>query len=93
MQPSNFNNIFANVSRETLERLEKFTVLLLKWNNAINLVGKTTADSIWERHITDSAQLFPLLQSHESVITDFGSGGGVSRNNIIDSWCQRGASC
>ena len=39
-------------------------------------IGSIQKNSIWERHITDSAQLFPLLQSHESVITDFGSGAG-----------------
>jgi 16S rRNA (guanine527-N7)-methyltransferase len=64
------------VSRETFARLEQFVALLLKWNKAINLIGKATEADIWQRHILDSVQLFPLLKQDARLLTDFGSGAG-----------------
>ncbi len=51
----------ANVSRETLERLERYAALLEKWNRAINLVARGSLTDLWRRHMLDSAQLWPLL--------------------------------
>tara|TARA_B100000214_G_scaffold36440_1_gene22921 strand:+ start:191 stop:832 length:642 start_codon:yes stop_codon:yes gene_type:complete len=65
----------ANVSRETLEKLQVYADLLLKWQASINLVGPGTVPEIWHRHFYDSAQLFPYLVSDGPVI-DMGSGAG-----------------
>lgn len=65
-----------NVSRETFTSLEDFATLLLKWNKAINLVGKSTINDLWQRHIMDSAQLVSYLPDTRCTVTDFGSGGG-----------------
>lgn len=65
-----------NVSRETFERLEQFHALLAKWNDRINLVGKSTILNIWQRHIVDSAQLINHIPKTATVLTDFGSGAG-----------------
>ena len=64
-----------SVSRETKERLRLFEVLLLKWQKTHNLVSRETIADIWGRHIIDSAQLLPLIET-ESVVADMGSGGG-----------------
>jgi 16S rRNA (guanine527-N7)-methyltransferase len=50
-----------NVSRETLQRLESYAALLVKWQAKINLVGPATLPDLWRRHFLDSAQLIPLL--------------------------------
>ena len=65
-----------NVSRETIQDLEILTNLLKKWTKAINLVGKATIDSIWSRHILDSAQLWRLRPDKLDTWVDLGSGGG-----------------
>lgn len=65
----------ANVSRETLQRLEAYADLLRHWQSAINLVGADTLDDLWCRHMLDSAQLVPHLPE-QGVMTDFGSGAG-----------------
>ena len=52
-----------NVSRETLQRLETYASLLVKWQDKINLVGPATLPDLWHRHFLDSAQLVPLLSS------------------------------
>ena len=64
-----------NVSRETLERLRAFLALLERWQNRINLVGRSTLDDPWRRHILDSSQLAPLLEGR--VVVDLGSGAGL----------------
>lgn len=66
-----------NVSRETLESLERYVALLQKWNPRINLVGKSTTHEIWERHIADSLQLISLIPSSALTAVDLGSGGGL----------------
>ena len=50
--------------------------LLEKWNPGINLVSPKTVPEVWERHILDSAQLWPLIPDAAKTITDLGSGGG-----------------
>ena len=80
----------ANVSRETLDKLQVYADLLLKWQASINLVGPGTVPEIWHRHFYDSAQLFPYLISDGPVI-DMGSGAGfpglvlaaMGRRNVI----------
>lgn len=72
-----------DVSRETRDRLTVYVDLLKKWNSRINLVAKSTEDQIWERHIGDSLQIWPIAGSRIPTSTDginwvdFGSGGGL----------------
>ncbi len=72
------------VSRETLERLIIYGELLVKWQRAINLVGKGTLKDLWRRHMLDSLQLAAPLtaawaargMTTSPVIVDLGSGAG-----------------
>lgn len=66
----------TDVSRETLERLERYAALLVKWNRRINLVGRATIDDLWRRHMLDSAQLLPLIPDGAGSLIDLGSGAG-----------------
>ncbi len=63
------------VSRETITGFEKYITLLLEENKKYNLIGKNEAPLIWERHIIDSLQLYPFLNSYRSIV-DLGSGAG-----------------
>ncbi|WP_245185589.1 16S rRNA (guanine(527)-N(7))-methyltransferase RsmG [Falsiroseomonas frigidaquae] len=58
-------------------RLDAYVELLLRWNTRINLVGRTTTDQVWQRHIEDSLQLVPLLPEGAGPIGDLGSGAGL----------------
>ncbi len=64
-----------NVSRETSERLAAFHDLVLKWNPRINLISKSSIPDLWNRHIWDSAQAYPVVEDW-SIWLDIGSGGG-----------------
>lgn len=63
------------VSRETLERLERFVDLLLRGQQKINLVAESTLPLIWTRHVSDSLQLLALA-GEARIWVDLGSGGG-----------------
>lgn len=65
-----------DVSRETLEKLESFRILLERWNPAINLISKATIPHIWNRHILDSVQVFDLGTPYPRNWLDIGSGAG-----------------
>jgi 16S rRNA (guanine527-N7)-methyltransferase len=66
----------VDVSRETRDRLEAMVHTLGRWQKAINLVGKTTLEEVWTRHVLDSAQAAPLIPEGAKSLTDLGSGGG-----------------
>lgn len=63
------------VSRETLERLDRFVALLLAWQRSTNLIAPSTVPYLWTRHVADSLQLLELAPDARAWI-DLGSGGG-----------------
>jgi len=67
----------VDVSRETLDRLAAYLDLLRHWQKAINLVGRSTLDDPWRRHILDSAQLVRYLLEGPISLADLGSGAGL----------------
>lgn len=67
----------CNVSRETLQDLQTFHDILLKWQKAINLISSNTIQEVWHRHIADSIQLIPHIPKGTKSIVDLGSGGGL----------------
>ena len=72
---SSLQKIYPAVSRETVDRLIAFESLFRKWSSAINLASASTLVDLWNRHILDSAQIFPLAP-HAKHWIDLGSGGG-----------------
>jgi 16S rRNA (guanine527-N7)-methyltransferase len=64
-----------NVSRETIEKLNKYKDFLLSSNKSINLIGKTTENHLYSRHFIDSAQIYDLIDDKSEII-DLGSGAG-----------------
>lgn len=72
-----------DVSRGTLEQLDHFIALLRAENTRQNLIAASTSDgdTLWCRHILDSAQLLPLAtaggRSKRGQWVDLGSGPGL----------------
>ncbi len=64
------------VSRETVERLEIYHRLLVKWQKTINLVSPQTLEESETRHFQDSLQLLPLIPDTAKTLIDLGSGAG-----------------
>lgn len=67
--------LHTNVSRETIEDLQRFVHLIAKWNPSINLVSKSSLTDIWERHIWDAVQIIDFV-GYSTEWADLGSGGG-----------------
>lgn len=63
------------VSRETIERLERYRQALQRWQAKTNLVAPDTLAQFWTRHVADSLQVLPLSPGASTWI-DLGSGGG-----------------
>ena len=67
-----------NVSRETLEELNKYSLSIIRKNREINLISSSTEKSINSRHIEDSAQTIDFINKNDiKVCTDLGSGAGL----------------
>ena len=64
------------VSRETLEHLEHYETLVKRWSKSINLISTASVNTMWNRHILDSAQLYLNLPQKCRVWLDLGSGAG-----------------
>ena len=64
-------------SNSSIEKIKKFNNYLLKFNKNYNLISKSTENSIWYRHILDSAQIIKFIDfSKIKNLADFGSGAG-----------------
>ena len=65
-----------NFSDNSIEKLKKFTNLVLKENQNYNLISKSTENQIWHRHILDSAQLVKFIDFNLNSMADLGTGAG-----------------
>lgn len=65
-----------DVSRETVQRLQDYVAVLLRWSERFNLVAEGDRDAIWTRHVADSLQLLPLVRDLAPPFVDLGSGAG-----------------
>ena len=68
----------SNVSRETQKELEDYSKAIIIKNKSLNLISKSTENSIKQRHIEDSAQTIDFIDKNDIIIcTDIGSGAGL----------------
>lgn len=68
--------VASRYSPEAVERLHVLVALLRAEADRQSLIARSTMDSIWPRHIVDSAQLLGLAPNGSSWL-DIGSGGGL----------------
>jgi 16S rRNA (guanine527-N7)-methyltransferase len=64
-----------NVSRETFDRIKAFLSFLTDEATRQNLIAASTLDSLWARHVVDSAQLLDHAGEWQSWL-DLGAGAG-----------------
>lgn len=65
-----------SVSRETIAALRAFEAEVRRWTPTVNLVSRNSLETLWVRHIDDSAQIFHECPTDARRWLDFGSGGG-----------------
>lgn len=65
-----------DVSRETEALFDRYVALLRRWQGVRSLVAPSTLETIWSRHIVDSAQLLACIPDGARAFVDLGSGAG-----------------
>ena len=64
-------------NQDSLYKLDIFSKEVIEYNKKFNLIGKSTINKIWERHILDSAQLVKFIDFSDGLsLSDMGSGAG-----------------
>ena len=66
----------VSVSRETIEKLETYATLLLRWQSKINLISTNSLQQAWHRHFLDSAQIYLMSPKKAASVIDVGTGAG-----------------
>ena len=61
---------------QSIDKLKMLETELLNANKKHNFISKSTEDSIWSRHILDSAQLVKYINFKQGSLSDLGSGAG-----------------
>ena len=68
---------YFNLSKNQAEKIEFFILKIISHNKHTNLVGKSTIENIWDRHVLDCLQLSQHINDKKSKIFDLGTGAGL----------------
>ena len=60
-----------------LNKLFEYKKILIKENEFMNLIGKSTIDDLDERHLLDCIQIVKYLPHYEKSLMDIGTGAGL----------------
>ena len=66
-----------NLNKRQTDLIENYIQKLKKSNQIHNLVGPSTIDFAWDRHINDSLQLSNFISKKSASIIDLGTGAGL----------------
>ncbi len=66
-----------DLTKTQIKKIERFVLEMFEFNKHTNIVGKSTLENVWERHIADSLQLSLFISKKKSKIFDLGTGGGL----------------
>ena len=70
------NDNFDN-PKTILNKLFEYKKILIKENEFMNLIGKSTIDDLDERHFLDCIQIVKYLPHSEKLLMDIGTGAGL----------------
>ncbi len=66
-----------NLSKRQTHLIEQYIEKLGETNQKLNLVGSSTLNTPWDRHINDSLQLSKFILNKNLSIVDLGTGAGL----------------
>ena len=65
------------LNKTQVDKLDFYLSSIIKNNKHTNLVGKSTIENIWERHVLDCLQLTKHITDKKLKILDLGTGAGL----------------
>ena len=71
------------LNKTQVDKLDFYLSCITKHNQHTNLVGKSTIENIWDRHVLDCLQLTKYITNKKSKILDLGTGSGCILLSIL----------
>tara|TARA_A100000164_G_scaffold351215_1_gene355740 strand:- start:85 stop:696 length:612 start_codon:yes stop_codon:yes gene_type:complete len=65
------------LNKTQVDKVDFYLSSIIKNNKHTNLVGKSTIENIWDRHVLDCLQLTKYITNKKLKILDFGTGAGL----------------
>jgi len=65
------------LNKKQVDKIDSYLSSIIKYNKHTNLVGKSTIDNIWDRHVLDCLQLTKHINNKKFKILDLGTGAGL----------------
>ena len=76
------------LNKNQIKLIHIFLEELKQKNKSINLVGKSTIENAWDRHVCDSLQIFSYIKNKKLKIIDMGTGAGIPGIFLSIMGCQ-----
>ena len=65
------------LNKTQVDKLDFYLSSIIKHNKHTNLIGKSTIENIWDRHVLDCLQLTKHINNKKLRIIDLGTGAGL----------------
>jgi len=65
------------LNKTQVDKIDFYLSSIIKHNKHTNLVGKSTIENIWDRHVLDCLQLTKHITNKKLKIIDLGTGAGL----------------
>ena len=66
-----------DLNKQQVDKVDFYLSSIIKYNKHTNLVGKSTIENIWDRHVLDCLQLSKYITNKNLKILDLGTGAGL----------------
>ena len=66
-----------DLNKKQVDKVDFYLSSIIKYNKHTNLVGKSTIENIWDRHVLDCLQLSKYITNKNLKILDLGTGAGL----------------
>ncbi len=66
-----------NLTKSQTQKIDNYLKEIQIYNSHTNIVGRSTMDNAWNRHVLDSLQLSKYIKNTNSSVIDLGTGAGI----------------
>ena len=66
-----------NLNKNQLRAIDNYKKEVILFNKHTNIIGKSTLNNFWKRHVLDSLQICGHIKNKKKSILDMGTGAGI----------------